>query len=67
MNLSAKDLIKALEANGFEYKRSRGSHRIYFNKDTNITVVVPFYGSKDLPKGTFLSILKQAGLSQEDI
>lgn len=25
MNLSAKDLIKALEANGFEFKRSKGS------------------------------------------
>jgi predicted RNA binding protein YcfA (HicA-like mRNA interferase family) len=67
MNLSAKDLIKALEANGFEFKRSKGSHCIYYNKETNITVVVPVHGNKDLPKGTFLSILKQAGLSQEDV
>lgn len=67
MNLSAKDLIKALEANGFEFNRSKGSHRIYYNKDTTITVFVPFHGNKDFPKGTFPSILKQAGLSQEDI
>ena len=67
MNLSAKTLIKLLEENSFKLKRSRGAHRIYYNKETKATVVVPVYGNRDLPKGTFLSILKQAGLSQEDI
>lgn len=67
MNLSAKALIKLLEENGFELKRSRGSHRIYYHKESKVTVVVPVHGNRDLPKGTFLSILKQAGLSQEDI
>ncbi|RYZ18471.1 MAG: type II toxin-antitoxin system HicA family toxin [Chitinophagaceae bacterium] len=67
MNFSAKALIKALEANGFVFKRSKVSHRIYFNKNTDKTIVVPMHGNKDIAKGTFLSILKQAGLSQDDI
>jgi predicted RNA binding protein YcfA (HicA-like mRNA interferase family) len=30
-------------------------------------VVVPVHGSKNLPKGTFFSILKQAGLEKTDL
>lgn len=62
MNLSAKNLIHMLEENGFIYKRAKGSHLIYYNPNTNKTVVVPMHGNKDLPKGTFTAILKQAGI-----
>jgi predicted RNA binding protein YcfA (HicA-like mRNA interferase family) len=63
LNLSAKYLIKLLEENDFRYKRAKGSHHIYFNSVKNITVVVPVHG-KDLKKGTFLGILKQAGIER---
>ena len=62
MSYSPKALIKILESNGFVLKRSKGSHQIYFNVLTNKTVVVPVHGNKDMPKGTYLAILKQAGL-----
>lgn len=32
-----------------------------------IEVVVPIHGNKDLAKGTFLSILKQAGISKDEV
>lgn len=63
MNLSPKFLIKLLEEHGFEYKRAKGSHQIFFNPSTNITVVIPVHG-KDLKKGTFLRILKQTGVDK---
>lgn len=53
MNLSAKNLIKVLEAKGFVFKHSKGSHRIYYTKKTGKTVVVPMHGNKDLAKGHF--------------
>ena len=31
--------------------------------DTNKTVIVPVHGGKDMKKGTFISILKQAGIN----
>jgi predicted RNA binding protein YcfA (HicA-like mRNA interferase family) len=62
MNLSPKQLIKILEHNGFIFKRSKGSHQLYFNQLTNKTVIVPVHGGKDMKKGTFLAILKQAGI-----
>jgi predicted RNA binding protein YcfA (HicA-like mRNA interferase family) len=64
VNRSAKSLIHILEENGFFFKRAKGSHRIYYNPATNKTVVVPMHGHKDLPKGTFMAILKQAGVDE---
>lgn len=62
MNLSPKRLVKILEENGFYLKRTgKGSHQIYYNPDSRITVPVPVH-SKDMKKGTFLGILKDAGI-----
>lgn len=63
MNLSPKYLIEILKLNGFVFKRVKGSHQVYYNSDNNKTEIVPVHGNKDLKKGTFLAILKQAGIS----
>jgi predicted RNA binding protein YcfA (HicA-like mRNA interferase family) len=62
MNLSPKYLIKILEQNGFIYLRTKGSHQIFHNATTGKTVIVPVHGGKDMKKGTFLAILKQADI-----
>lgn len=67
MNQSPQYLIKLLEKNGFIFKRSKGSHKIFYNAPTNLTVIVPVHGSKDVKKGTFLSILKQAGIDKTEL
>jgi predicted RNA binding protein YcfA (HicA-like mRNA interferase family) len=64
MNLNPKHLIKVLEQNGFIFKRSKGSHQLYYNPVTNKTVIVPVHGGKDMKKGTFLAVLKQAGIDK---
>jgi len=67
MNFSPKYLIRILEQHGFIFKRSKGSHQLFFNSISNKTVIVPIHGGKDLKKGTFLAILKQAGISKNEI
>jgi predicted RNA binding protein YcfA (HicA-like mRNA interferase family) len=67
MNLSPKYLIKFLEENGFIFKRSKGSHQLYYNPVTNKTVIVPLHGGKDMKKGTFLAVVRQAGLDKNDL
>ncbi|KWW24740.1 MAG: type II toxin-antitoxin system HicA family toxin [Bacteroidales bacterium] len=62
MNLSPSYLIQLLESAGFQFKRAKGSHRVYYNPVSNKTIIVPFHNGKDLKKGTFLAILKQAGI-----
>ena len=64
MNLSPKYLIKILEQNGFVFLRAKGSHQLYYNAATGKTVIVPFHGGKDMKKGTFLAILKQADIDK---
>ncbi|MFV9631031.1 MAG: type II toxin-antitoxin system HicA family toxin [Methanosarcinales archaeon] len=44
--------------------RVKGSHHIFYHPETKRRVVVPFH-KKDLPKGTLLEILKQAGISKD--
>jgi predicted RNA binding protein YcfA (HicA-like mRNA interferase family) len=67
MNQSPKYLIKLLEAHGFIFKRAKGSHQLYYNSHSNITVIVPVHGNKDIKKGTFLAILKQAGIDKNTL
>ena len=62
MNLSPTYLIQLLEKNGYVFKRAKGSHKLYYNPINNKTIIVPFHNGNDLKKGTFLAILKQAGI-----
>ena len=48
-------------ADGWIFKSQTGSHRHYIHPTKPGKVTIPFH-SKELPKGTENSILKQAGL-----
>ncbi|MCI0494105.1 type II toxin-antitoxin system HicA family toxin [candidate division KSB1 bacterium] len=63
-SLTPKDIIRVLEKEGFVLDRIKGSHHIYYHPETRRRAVIPFH-KKDLPKGTLVEILKQAGISKE--
>lgn len=65
-SFTPEEVIKILEASGFVLDRTKGSHRIYYNPETKRRVTVPVH-KRDLPKGTLFEILKQAGISREDL
>lgn len=48
--------------NGWYFIRQTGSHKIYKHEIIKGIIVIPFHGTKDLPKGTEISILKKAGI-----
>jgi predicted RNA binding protein YcfA (HicA-like mRNA interferase family) len=64
--MTPKDVIKLLEQRGFVLKRINGSHHIFFHPESGKITVVPVH-KKDLPKGTFHAILKQAGIGKDKI
>lgn len=64
--LTSKKVLKLLRQNGFQLDHKTGSHFIFYHPETKKRATVPYH-SKDLPKGTLLSILKQAGLSKDDL
>lgn len=61
--LSGKELIKALERDGFQIVRQKGSHVSLYKGE--FRTVVPLHS--DLSKGTLLGILKQCGLTKEKL
>ena len=64
-SLNGKQIIRVLERLGFEVV-SEGSHHILRKPGHSTIVVVPVHGSRDVPKGTFQSILRQAGLKADE-
>ncbi len=65
-SFTSKKLIQILEKKGFQLDTSKGSHHIFIHPEKRIRVVVPFH-NKDLPKGTLLAILKQAGIDKDEL
>lgn len=63
---SSDKIIKVLQKKGFVYISQKGSH-VKFRKtgSPTLTVIVPA-GRKEIPFGTFKSILRQANLGEDD-
>jgi predicted RNA binding protein YcfA (HicA-like mRNA interferase family) len=61
--LTPEKVIRILLKNGFILDHQTGSHRVYYNKETKKRVTVPYH-KKELPRGTLISILKEAGLKE---
>ena len=64
--LSPDKIIAILKKRGFILDRVKGSHHIFIHPETRKRVVVPLH-KKDLPRGTLLEVLRQAGLSREEL
>lgn len=60
----AAELLRFLQRQGYRRVRQTGSHLILEHPERP-TLVVPVH-TRDLPKGLFLKILKDAGFSIQD-
>ena len=60
--MTAKQVIKLLEQNGWFEARQSGSHKIFKHPEKAENIAVPYHGNKDLKKGTLNDILKTAGI-----
>ncbi len=57
-----RDVIKLVEDNGWVQIKVEGDHRQYKHRDKKGRVTIAGHPSKDMPIGTYQSILRQAGL-----
>jgi predicted RNA binding protein YcfA (HicA-like mRNA interferase family) len=62
--VSGKKAIRVLEKSGFTRVSQKGSH-VKLRSDEGLTVIVPLH--RDLARGTLASILRQAGLTVDDV
>ena len=63
--VTGRQVIRALEREGWRVKRIKGSHHFMTHSDLRDAVPVPVHGSKTLGAGLLLNILKTAGISRE--
>jgi predicted RNA binding protein YcfA (HicA-like mRNA interferase family) len=66
-SISGKALCKIVEQNGWILKRVTGSHHIYAKKGVTAIVSIPIHDNRDLPPGTLRGILKDSGLTEEEL
>ena len=66
--LSSKAVIKVLKHLGFEPapKRGKGSHSAFIKRTEEKTRLVIIPHRDEIPRGTLLSIIEQAGLSKKE-
>jgi predicted RNA binding protein YcfA (HicA-like mRNA interferase family) len=60
---SSRQIIKTLIDNGFIQVGQKGSHKKYRKGEKTVIVPDP---RKEVPMGTFYSIVRQSGLKRED-
>jgi len=64
--VTAREMLAALQRAGFVLRRVKGSHHFLRHKDDPERETVIALHSGDLPQGTVREILKQAGFSREE-
>lgn len=60
-----KQVLSKYKKLGFIEDRQRGSHKILYNPETKTRAVIPFH-LKELPKGTFSSILRESKVTKDE-
>lgn len=65
--ISGKEMCRVLERQGWTLARIKGSHHIYRHAATGRRAVVPVHGNQDLKPGTQRGILRDAGLTDDDL
>ena len=59
-------VIRFLESHGFVLDRTSGSHFVFYHPGSRRRAVVPKH-NRDLPKGTLLALLREAGFAREEL
>lgn len=64
--VNGKQVIAALEKEGWYVKRVRGSHHVLRHASLPDAIPVPVHSSRPLKRGTLASILRAAGISRDE-
>lgn len=65
--ISGKDLTRILERRNWTLLRVHGSHYYYESPDGGTRLSIPVHGNRDLKSGIQRAIMKDAGLTDEDL
>ncbi len=63
--ITPRQMVSIVEQAGFTFQRQKGSHTFYRHADGRWTTIA--IHSKDLPRGTMKKILKDIGMSEDEL
>ena len=63
--MKIRDVIKLIEADGWQRVVTKGSHRQYKHPEKKGRITIAGHAGDELAPGTLGSVLKQAGLKKE--
>jgi predicted RNA binding protein YcfA (HicA-like mRNA interferase family) len=66
-NVPVRKLVRALERDGFMFRRLKGSQRIYRHADGRRVVLHYHHGGDTLPMGTLRQVLEATRWTEEDV
>ena len=66
-SVTGRELVRALERNGWSLLRVRGSHHIYGKTGSRVRLSVPVHANRPLKRGLLSHLLKMAGLTEKDL
>ena len=66
-SISGKNFCKLLEKKGWALARINGSHHIYTIQGTVYRISVPVHKNKDLKTGLVKSLMKIAGINEDEL
>jgi predicted RNA binding protein YcfA (HicA-like mRNA interferase family) len=66
-NITAREIISALNRDGFTFDRGDGSHQIYYHPDGRRVTVVVHAGSSTFRRKTLKSMIEQARWTEADL
>lgn len=61
-----REVVRFLEQHGFALDHVSGSHFVYYNRASRKRAVVARH-NREIPKGTLMSLLREAGFTREDL
>ncbi len=64
--VTARELVRFLKAQGFREDRQSGSHLTLWHDGKNVAVTIPVHTGCDIGRGLAIRILKDAGFTVED-
>ena len=64
--VTARDLVRFLKAQGFVETRQAGSHLTLWHEERKVSVTIPVHTGCDVGRGLAVRILKDAGFDVDD-
>jgi predicted RNA binding protein YcfA (HicA-like mRNA interferase family) len=65
--VSGRELARIVQRRGWTLARTQGSHHIFTMPGRRERIVIPIHGSQPLKQGLLRSLMKIAGLRDDDL